>query len=807
MAEETRSVKLAIDNSKALKALEELRKKELDIAKAQAKGTITANEAAKAISKVEKERRDLIKVNRVLDNSFGKTTNAIKEETRAVSALDQRLKDLDETSSKQRQQIGIAGDVGSAGRTLGGAVGAFGGETGGQIESAISALSELPDSLEAIGQLKPALAGLPDVATKVADSVGLGGLSGQIQTLAPALGSAGAATVALAIPLVAVAGTIAVVTLALGKLAEQSERTREAVRTQFDAQTEVQDLLRDSNTTSVDFLEARAAAEQEMIKALDIVARAEQDLSDVRNDTSIPFRQRLDTERELQDIIEEGKANVSEATLRLGEYNEHVFDSSLATANAAVAEEELASERAANVAQLQSQLGATEQRANQAIQSELAIGQQIVDAYSDRTQAQADAADFAALEAEFAAEDLEAKETKHRDTLAKIASDGQAKLEGLQAKFGELANDRSKALVDVDKKGNDKLGKLRGDFFGNQIKATQNFLRETVKIESKRSKEIARITEDTLASQRKAQQSNDVSAFLEAQESGNIALKRSSEDAQDAEKQRVAEFTRQREEERQVFEAKQAETLAAIQSEKAAVIQAFNERRAALAEQVQAEKLAIEERLQAEEQSDAKQELRDKLAADRQAKRDEIRQQHEQRDFDASIANLRNQAQLKQQIYQEEIAALQAIQQQIASLQSAASQPVASGGSRQASLPTASSRFGQRRPNSRQFQAFHEGGVIDFGGGQSEGFALVKKGELVINPDSIAQKGGNGLPLASNSGGASAGLGRSINVTVQDNRTVQIGDIASVAAVEQAIRTSSDAIVTSFYNVIEKAVV
>lgn len=786
MAEPTRGITLSIDSSKAEKALKRLRDAQIKVAKAVNEGKVATDVGAKSLGRLIKREKDLIKVNKVLDKSFGQAEKAVKDETkeltnqeRAAKSLNDELERLDQQKSRTAQQVGLAGDVGSQGRTLGGAVGAFGGETGAKIEAAVSALAEIPDSLEALPLLKDSLKGIPAIATKVADGLG---------TTKLALGGLAVGTIALG------------VALAIGK--KRAQESREALQGLLEAEK-----LRAEITN-----EGRKLTDEELDLKISEIA-AQRELVQAENERNQALVNGLDAAPlwirgigELSSAIGVGSqafgvaedaAEQSASALKTLEREEALLievrdNSGNEAAELAAQEAELTEKRKESVASTAQALTAFEQ-----------ADDRLNNALASRAQSQADAAEFAALEATFAAQDQENQETEHRANLDAIASEGRAGIEELQAGFGKLAQERAKALEGIDTKGNTKLDKIRGDFFGKQIAKTQDFQRETEQIESDTAKKRAKLLADLNDSLSDAARDNNVIAFLEAQRDGNKKLAEDAVDAQDAESRRVEEFARNRERERAVFLEKEAETLAAIETEKAAVIASFAEKQVALADQILAERTAIEERIQAEEHRFAQQELREQVTADRAAARAEIQARHEQRDFDARIAALQAEQQLRQQLHQEELSALQALQSQIAQLASAASRPA--GGStetRRTNGRQGASRFGQRRPNSRS-NIFHEGGTIDFGGGRTEGFAFVEKGEQILSNRDLATQSSQGLPLSLANRGGSAGGRGAINVTVQDNRTVQVGAIASPSEVSQALKESNTALMVTLNEAFE----
>lgn len=812
MADETRSVELGIDNKKALKALAELRKSQEELAKSAKKGSVSFAKAAKDIAELSKQEKDLIKVTRVLDDSFAREEKQLKDTTKAV---DNQAQAFGRLADERRKQIdvsggGFAGDVAGQFGGLRSATSALGGEALSaplEIGEAFADLAEFGP--QAVGSLRSMGEGI-NLASKSA--------SGILAPLAGLATSAGAAVAPLVGGSVAL-GTVAAVALplvaigvALGgafKLAsDHAKELTESTRANFEAQTEVNALLINSATTSEQFLAARAQVENELALAQSNLAIAQDEYNQVIEDGGILTTLLGPREEELNRIIQEQEGLIADAAVRLGEYNEHVFDASLATADAAIAEAALAEEREKTIAQLEQQSISAEQSVTQALQASERASEQLSDALSSRAQKESDALQVSKLENEFAREDQKKKEQKHRDNLTNIAAQGQERLESLQSGFAQLAQDRADSINSVDEKGNAKLSDLRDDFFESQLESTQDFQRETAKIETDTAKKRTKLLEDLNNRLSDAARDNNVIAFLEAQREGNKKLAEDAIGAQDAEKQRVDEFARQRENERQIFLEKQAETLLGIETEKAAIVTAFAERRVALAEQIEAEKLAIEERLEAENVRFAEQEAREAEQAERARRRAELRQQQEERDFNARIAALRQEADMRQQIHQSELSALAAIQASIAQLQASASSAASGGGgsafggrgarrgntsstSRLSSFSRSAteSRFGQRSANTGtggRVQPFHDGGVIDFAGGQREGFALVKAGEIVVNPDSLAQKGGNGLPLslANNMNSSKP----SISITFAPVLQTTVGDIASVSEVETALR-------------------
>jgi hypothetical protein len=105
-----------------------------------------------------------------------KATDRMDDLNRALREGSQNVRDFDDEFSQASQRVALAGDVETGARTLGGTVGAFGGVAGQQVERGVAVLSEIPASMEAIGRLKPAIAGLPDALKSVVSGLGPTGL-------------------------------------------------------------------------------------------------------------------------------------------------------------------------------------------------------------------------------------------------------------------------------------------------------------------------------------------------------------------------------------------------------------------------------------------------------------------------------------------------------------------------------------------------------------------------------------------------------------------------------------------------------
>lgn len=154
--------------------------------------------AKRSIDGLEDSVKDVAReLSRVDDKAdFAQTTREAQKLERAVEAigdaakqtgrdLQTALDQADRRFSQTSQNVALAGDAESNLRTVGGAIGAFGGQGA---EQAIGAGAEIFAVTEALPRLKESLAAFPQTATAAAQALG---------TTTGALGALGVATIAL----------------------------------------------------------------------------------------------------------------------------------------------------------------------------------------------------------------------------------------------------------------------------------------------------------------------------------------------------------------------------------------------------------------------------------------------------------------------------------------------------------------------------------------------------------------------------------------------------------------------------------
>lgn len=845
MADEKRSVQFTIDNSKALKSLASLRKAQEQLAETAIKTDKSFDKAAESFGDYNKSVKQsiggLAKQKRSLEDS----TDEIDKQKRALQALEAELDQIDEQFSRTSQLVGQAGDVGSAGRTIGGAIGAFGGDTGGAIESAISALSELPDTLEAIPRLQDSFKALPRIATLTADKLGLGGLAGSMQNLIPGLGAGTASTIALAGAALALAAPIAAIVFAFGEYNKAAEAQRKVLSAVIDANRKVREdvaegLTSDEAEARLEELKSLREGEVTEMERLQGAYKSMEEQLGVLSGAVKVFDGR---EEELFNRIEDGKSTVAGYDAEIKSLEARMADGSLTANDAAISEEELADARKSALAAIDAQIKQAESRSSQALQRANSISEQINNAQEQRAQSAADKERELALESKFAAEDQLKQEQEYRDNLADISASGRDRILKLESGFADLANDRAEALADVDSKGNKKLADLRNDYFKSQRKAVADFNKESEKLQGDSAKRIQKIAKDLQSSLDDAARDNNVIAFLETQRRAQEQISEEQQNASDSEAERLQAFKDRQAEEIAAFQEKQATIYAGIQEEKQKVIESYNEKRIALAQQIEEEKVAIQQRIEAERQRYAEQEAREAEQVARQAERDALREELEREAFERRQKELEEQrrkeldayneeqrnietlANLKRQTSQLEIDALNQIQAGTQNLVTLAGQlktaassastgrgssfgSRSSGGSSRfgySNLNNQPSSFGRTTLSGGKIRPFHDGGRVAFPGADREGLVLARKGEIIVDPNKFGFPDNNSdkpLPLFNENKQASAG--KVVNVTFAPNNNTQVGDIANVSSVETAMNRNNQTMMEKLVQMIEE---
>jgi hypothetical protein len=613
--------------NKAIKAYKDLQKAQERVAKDALRTGKAYDEVAKELRIIDKASRDV-----------GKTLDALDDKWRAnvdgAETLEDQIKRLNDTFDETSRQVGSFGDIQSnigAVRGIAGAAGLGGVDVGLGVAGEVVALGEeLP-------RLKDALKAAGPAVQVTTDAIGLGGLAGGFQALFPALGATGASIAALsavALPLIAIGGLLA---LSFSKIAEQQERVIQFTRLQFEAQAEVEKLLREGATTD-EFLASRQQAVDDLRDAEARLQQAREGRADAGSFTAA---------REFERIIEETQQEVLDAGVRLNEFNNAVFDTELAANDAVQAEQDLSAERQLAVEETDRLADIAERAA-------------IADANRLETEA---------LNQEFANEDQLAQEQEHQDNLAKIASDGKSNIEAISSELNNIPSERLQAISDAESEGNAKLQNARDDFFGKSQDNLEKFQRDSAKIETETSKKRIRLLEDVQDRLDDAVRANDVIAFLRIQRESEKQIARGIVDEEAAEQERVQRFIEAQQKEREAFNAKQAEIQLAIQAERTAINESFSERREQLLENLELERAAIEDRRLAEIARFDEQEAREEQTAERQRRRQELRDSQQDAAAQRQAQRLNAEQQAAEQAHARELQRIAEIDRAIQSIQ------------------------------------------------------------------------------------------------------------------------------------------
>lgn len=212
------------------------------------------------------------------------------------------------------------------------------------------------------------------------------------------------------------------------------------------------------------------------------------------------------------------------------------------------------------------------------------------------------------LQDRFQAEDRQLQDTQraenHQDNLAKIEEDGNQRVEDLR----ENSQDR---LADLEARKNDRIEKINADLekaIANQREdlqkdedlKTRKFRQDQQKADDKYQEERKRRLEDQAQELLDAEASNDVEAFIRAQQQAEKENQRRDEDFQKAQQQRQEEFDTEAAERRQQRDDRIAELRAEAAERTQIARDEFEKEKAALIaktdEQINEELARIDER-------------------------------------------------------------------------------------------------------------------------------------------------------------------------------------------------------------------
>lgn len=667
----------------AVKALQKVTKMQDIFARSAEAGVISFERAAKEIKQMSIEQRRL-------EGVIASTEDAWRGAALALENYEEKLQSVGRSGQLFGDTAGTLGFGAGISNTLGASGVGAGFDIASQFADLGEQLPRLKVQLETFGEVARTAQGPLGKLVR-----GTGNLASSIPGVSSAMGS-----------LLAVAGPVAIAvglaTFAIYKYNKGMEAQRKELEATLNAVSAVNQQIAEG-LTSEDaeqrLAELRRSRDAE-VQSLETARRAydsmEQQLQGIGSGSGgagdvVDFFVKLFDPREQQlfDTIQSAEASIAEMDTEIALLERNLQNGALAANDAAKSEAELAEERLNQIETLSQQL-------EQAREQSASLLEQEVEMFRDRANAARDAAEVEALEQEFALEDQLDQEREHRDELAKIAADGRARVEALEQEVGVAAAEALEELADIEARGSKELRSLESDYYEQRTKEFEDFALETRRIEEDTARERLRLVEDINARLRGAASSNDVIAFLEAQEEGAVELRRNAEDAQLAERRRVEDFVKAQEEAMQEFREQHQEVLAQIEEEKAAARQAAAERQADLAKQIEAEKQAVEQEIQNERRRFEESEANEARQAERQRRRDELSEMQEERAFQERLAAIRAEQAAWQQTFS-------IISSSLANLQA---QAASGGGSSSKSGSFVSKGPSQSKPSSGSFGSF-----------------------------------------------------------------------------------------------------
>ena len=141
------------------------------IADEAGKGRISSKQLEKALLDVGATDKEMLQVAKNVE----RIETSLREAQQQAFAFNDALRQADASNSNARRIGGFAGDVGTAGRTVGGAVGFLGGSATRGAEQAFQAGAEIVETAEAIAQLKGISANAGTVLRQLVSTIGASG--------------------------------------------------------------------------------------------------------------------------------------------------------------------------------------------------------------------------------------------------------------------------------------------------------------------------------------------------------------------------------------------------------------------------------------------------------------------------------------------------------------------------------------------------------------------------------------------------------------------------------------------------------
>jgi hypothetical protein len=701
------------------------------------------------------------KLNKQLGKKQGKiqieqSAIAMGELAQQTANANKQAIDLDQNFSDVSKSVAAFGDVESAARTGGGAIGAVGavggvGDVAGEVEGAIAAFSEIPAVIEALPKLGASVGQVgvkfltmtgimaPLTVEAAAASSGIFGMSVATATL-----------VAVAIPLIVAGAALAAAFFFLKKRSDDATKAAEAysetIEAQADTYAEVNQALKAGDVESVaaSYVDLQKQAQEAADRQRFLATQAAQETGKRRKELNEAANEAA---AEFENLT--GQMATVEATAN--SYGIALEDLDLRTEATKEAEEELITER---------------DRASAAIDDLSAQESKLI---ADRGKKLDKAAEDQALKDQRAAEDLSELRAKEAEKLSQISTDGQKKLaataqEGIEA--------RDKAIAD----GATATTEAIADFAKEQSKIRDEFAEKDLERQRKHEEAKAKALQSFQNAEFDAILANDIIGAMRAERA-----------FEQEEAQRESEFTRTQEQERNaakerldLLRQEQQQKLNEIAANtKAEILAAKEATRVKIAAENQALQTSLDNEKKAQAEAEKQRKKRERRAEEDRA----IREKREREAFEEQLKAIQDKKRAEQQ-------ALQAVTDTLA--QTATASIDAAGQAAQAMI-NAVGETGQAAINSmvNAINQLNPGG----GGARSrQSGGAVTAGNLFKVNDGASQRteffrpnvDGRIIPLAGRDQPRSSGGGN----TIVFKNDITVGDIASQSDVVTGVRSA-----------------
>jgi hypothetical protein len=512
-------------------------------AKEFARMAVAENDAAKAAANLAEE---FLKLG-ASDAEIEKITRSIDKEIEAIQRADaaaaekaqndarraaqdselrrSRADDANDRLDNTRAGVGIAGDAASAINTIGGALGVD-----------VSGISSILELTEAIPLLKVAAEGLPDTFRAAGEALGLAKAAQDASTAAAGAASAaettqaavtgtlatssGGAAVgigAMLVPLLplaaaglAVGAALAGLAAIIGGLQAETAKANEAIKTQYDAQTEIEAFQRSGATVG--------EAYKRQAELQDIIADATTARNEAEAKAAEDFASRSgglfgDLAARLGDVFnvksnDEGYASVIEAAEKAAEEAQPKLDA----LNKTISEGGFAADKADDASKAQKKIAEDSVRAQEQAQ------EKAVRAQEQAASKQAAAQETAAREAEAAAEKIQAAQEAIGKSAENYANKQIDTARQNAQKMQDIQQGARDKAEDTDKKYYQDTVKLAEDARNAEIDAQRKFAQAELQADKDANRTLEDLRDDAITSEQDALSSRNFLAAARVRE-------------------------------------------------------------------------------------------------------------------------------------------------------------------------------------------------------------------------------------------------------------------------------------------------